>query len=200
MGQIANTKLSANFNLHDLLKSNSAARDAKLNNLQYNPPAKIVDSLTHLTLTTLQPIRSGLGVPVFVNSGYRSPELNGVVPGSSTTSQHCLGEAADIEINQMPVPEVVKYVKDQVKAITGKVLRANVSPNFILFAYVCLNMDKLDIDQVIHEYGDAGMPNWVHTSSSKDKNKRQILRASHAANGKPQYVALSLREALSLGT
>ncbi len=36
--------------------------------------------------------------PVLVNSGYRSPELNKHIPGSSNTSAHTLGWAADIKV------------------------------------------------------------------------------------------------------
>jgi zinc D-Ala-D-Ala carboxypeptidase len=47
----------------------------------------------------LQPVRDHFGKPVkTVNSGYRCPESNAAV-GGSKTSDHCKGQAADIEID-----------------------------------------------------------------------------------------------------
>lgn len=47
---------------------------------------------------------------VIVNSGYRSPSVNGAVPGSSSTSEHMLGLAADIEIPGIAIEEIAKWL------------------------------------------------------------------------------------------
>jgi hypothetical protein len=57
------------------------------------PPDSIIPALTR-TAQGLERIRTLLGAPIHVNSGYRSPEVNASV-GSKPTSQHCKGEAAD---------------------------------------------------------------------------------------------------------
>ena len=56
---------------------------------------EVRDSVKALVLEVLQPLRDALGEPMEVNSGYRCPELNRLVGGTST-SQHLKGEAADI--------------------------------------------------------------------------------------------------------
>lgn len=46
-----------------------------------------------------EPLRAYVGKPIKINSGYRSKALNKVVPGSSSTSQHCFGEAGDLDLH-----------------------------------------------------------------------------------------------------
>lgn len=53
------------------------------------------ESLEVLVLALLDPLREIWGAPIYVNSGYRSPELNKAVGGVSN-SQHMKGQAADI--------------------------------------------------------------------------------------------------------
>ena len=70
---------------------------------------------------------------------------------------------------------------------------------FYLFAFVCLHLDELDIDQVIHEKGDGpGNPAWIHISASTEKNKREIKAIGCYAKKGNQV--LSLEDALKLGT
>lgn len=54
-------------------------------------------NLTKLIELLLDPIRTKWGKPIKVNSGYRCSKLNRIVGGVST-SQHVLGEAADITV------------------------------------------------------------------------------------------------------
>ena len=53
------------------------------------------EALEVLTLALLDPLRELWGKPIYVNSGYRSPELNKTV-GGVANSQHMKGQAADI--------------------------------------------------------------------------------------------------------
>jgi zinc D-Ala-D-Ala carboxypeptidase len=92
------TRLSPNFTLGELLRSNVAERDLSLKSEQENPPQSVVDSLGYLANMVLQPVRDGLGYPVRINSGYRSHVVNKLV-GGSARSQHCVGEAADCELS-----------------------------------------------------------------------------------------------------
>jgi hypothetical protein len=63
---------------------------------------------------------------------------------------------------------------------TGRPLRPDLDQNGYLFAYVCLHRDELDVDQVIHEYGDAfGRPAWVHVAASRRQDRRQVLFIGH---------------------
>lgn len=54
------------------------------------------DAVKELTEKVLQPLRDKVGHPLHINSGYRCPDLNRQIIGSSPTSQHVKGEAADV--------------------------------------------------------------------------------------------------------
>ena len=86
-------KLSKNFTLSELTKSQTAVRK----NIKNEPSTAHVENLIHLAETVLQPVRDHFGKPVAISSGYRSPELCEAI-GSSSKSQHARGEAADFEI------------------------------------------------------------------------------------------------------
>ena len=86
-------KLSKNFTLSELTKSQTAVRK----NIKNEPSTAHVENLIHLAETVLQPIRDHFGKPVVISSGYRSTELCEAI-GASSKSQHARGEAADFEI------------------------------------------------------------------------------------------------------
>jgi hypothetical protein len=90
-------------------------------------------------------------VPILISSGYRSKELNTAI-GGSLTSQHCQGEAIDIDMDG-----------------AGTISNADV------FNYI---KDELNFDQLIWEFGDLKNPDWVHVSyESTGKQRKQILKA-----------------------
>ena len=194
--------LSKNFTLRELLRSNVAERDERLKQEQENPPPEIIDNLKYLVENALQPIRNRLGFPIRINSGYRSPLVNKLV-GGSATSQHCRGEAADCELSPrfLTEPEtggIRDEIRSKFREITGRSMRPDVNENFFLFAYVCMHLNELDVDQVIHEYGeDFGHPSWVHISASKRQDKRQILMVGTYTNRR--YIRPPLEEALLNG-
>jgi hypothetical protein len=191
-------KLSKNFNLEDFLYSEQAQRHPQIALLQKKPPQSVVDNLFHLA-ENMQKIYDFFTYPLTISSGYRCPELNKLV-GSSSTSQHVLGQAADISVPNLFLTDkgTVGFrnkLNDIVKQKTGSKIKANCNANFYLFAFCVVNLDFLDIDQLIYEYGNkAGQPAWVHVSSSKSKNKRQILKIDQAST-----VALNVKSALMLG-
>jgi hypothetical protein len=134
-----------------------------------------------------------------VTSGYRSPIVNKLVGGSGT-SQHVRGEAADCELSPSfltdPSTEVIRArIREDVQRKINKPVRVDADHNFYLFALAALNLDMLDVDQLIHEYGwGFGRPAWIHISASKRKDKRQILFVGSYTNNK--YIADSLGSAL----
>ena len=85
--------LSKNFTLSELTNS-STANYYKVSN---TPDRFALENLTKLCNEILQPIRDKWGDSIYVNSGYRSPKVNRLVGGSSS-SQHTKGEAADITV------------------------------------------------------------------------------------------------------
>jgi hypothetical protein len=121
--------------------------------------------------------------------------------GGSTTSQHPLGEAADLELSPSFVTDPAtearrKEIRAEVEARIGKPVRDDVDQNFYLFAVAAMNLDTLDVDQLIHEYGwSFGRPAWVHISASSRANRRQILFVGRYTNG--AYVSASVDEALA---
>ena len=89
-------KLSANFSLDEFLISQTAARHG----IDQEPTPPIIKNLERLCISCLQPLRDAVNRPIFVSSGYRSPDLNSLI-GGSTTSAHMQGNAADFRVSGM---------------------------------------------------------------------------------------------------
>ena len=83
-------QLTQHFTLAELTASTTAQR-LRLDN---TPPPELVPRLVR-TAEMLERIRSTLGVPVVVTSGYRNRAVNAAV-GGVTSSDHAQGHAADI--------------------------------------------------------------------------------------------------------
>ena len=98
-------KLSNNFSLNELIKSQTAERKG----IDNTPSAEHQENLKSLCTHVLQPVRDHFGQVVSVSSGYRSPELC-VAIGSKTTSQHAKGEAADFEIFGVSNKELADWI------------------------------------------------------------------------------------------
>jgi zinc D-Ala-D-Ala carboxypeptidase len=103
-------KLSANFQLSELVKSQTAERKGIPN----NPSPAHIDNLKSLCINVLQPIRSHFDAPVIISSGYRSAELC-IAIGSKPTSQHAEGKAADIEVVSVDNKELAQWIKDNLE-------------------------------------------------------------------------------------
>lgn len=76
------------FTFKELTKTNHSEIDN-------SATPEVLDNLTQLRDNILNPLRELYGKPIYINSGYRCPELNKKVGGSST-SDHLYGYAADI--------------------------------------------------------------------------------------------------------
>lgn len=142
--------LSKNFSLKELTTSQVAVR----NGLDNTPDQTVISNLQTLVETILQPLRDHYGRSVRVSSGYRSPELNSFV-GGSKTSDHCKGQAADIEIDGVANGDLAKYIADNFK-----------------------------FTQVILEFYTQGVPNsgWVHISYDANNLKCETLTATKINN------------------
>ena len=147
--------LTKNFSLNELTQSETALRKG-LNNV---PTQAIIDSLQTLAVNVLQPIRDHYGKGVKVSSGYRSPEVNAAV-GGSKVSDHCKGQAADIEIPGLPNMELATYIKYNLK-----------------------------FTQLILEFYTPGVVDsgWVHVSYNPDNLKCQVMTAV-MKDGKTVYL------------
>ena len=154
-------QLSEHLSLAEVISSPSAKRLG----LDNTPTAQHILNLKLLAEKIFEPIRQHFGKPLKVSSGYRSKALNEATPGSSATSQHCSGEALDL---------------DQDGAGTG-------ITNKMVFDYVRAN---LVFDQLIWEYGTDSNPDWIHVSyESTGKQRKQVLRCRRV-NGKPSYTPM----------
>ena len=98
-------KLSRNFSLQEMIKSDTAIRL----DIDNNPNADQVEKLKSLCENVLQPVRDHFG-RVKVTSGFRSPELCAAI-GSSVNSQHAQACAADFEVIGVDNAEVADWVK-----------------------------------------------------------------------------------------
>jgi hypothetical protein len=93
------TQLSEHFSLEEMTSSEVAIRKG----IDNTPSAEVVANLTELAMA-LEKVRSLLGVPMHINSAYRSPKANAAVGGSST-SAHMTGQAADFVAPQCGTPQ-----------------------------------------------------------------------------------------------
>lgn len=152
-------KISEHLDLSELTRSESAKR----NGINNNPTPEHIENFKLLAENVFEPIRLHFKTPIFISSGYRSKELNAFIKGSAS-SQHCKGQAIDIDMDGSKGGVTNKMVFDFIK-------------------------DKLDFDQLIWEFGTDANPDWVHVSYAKGANRKQKLKAVRN-NGKTSYINL----------
>ena len=147
--------LTKNFSLAEMVKSETALR----HDMDNTPGEAEIENLKRLAEKVLQPVRDHYGKGVKVNSGYRHPEVNAKV-GGSKTSDHCKGQAADIEIPGVANADLAEWITK-----------------------------NLDFTQVILEFYTPGIPDsgWVHVSYNPADLKKQVLTATKR-DGKTVYL------------
>lgn len=118
-------KISKNFTFAEFTKSDTAKR-LHINNAITS--WEVRDNIIALVEDVLQPLRDAWGGPLFINSGYRCPELNEAVDGVPT-SQHVKGQAADVGVTD-PLALAKLAIK---KNITFD--QMIVYPSFVHFSY-----------------------------------------------------------------
>ena len=101
-------KLSENFSLSELTKSQTAERKG----IDNTPSPTHQENLKSLCEMILQPVRDHFGRVVSISSGYRSPELCTAI-GSKITSQHAKGQAADFEIFGVSNKTLADYIDSE---------------------------------------------------------------------------------------
>jgi hypothetical protein len=150
-------KLSEHLDLSEVIRSESAKR----NGISNMPTEQHIANFKLLAEKIFEPIRNYFRCPIHISSGYRSIELNRAIKGS-LTSQHCTGEAIDIDMDGTP------------NGVTNK----------MIFNYI---KDNLEFDQLIWEFGTSENPDWVHVSyESTGKQRKQVLKATRI-NGSTHY-------------
>jgi hypothetical protein len=150
-------QLSKNLALSEVTRSETAKRKG-ISNM---PTPEHIENFKKLAEKVFQPIRDHFGKPIRISSGYRSKALNTAV-GGSLSSQHCTGEAIDIDMDGTDIT------------------------NAQIFHFV---KDNLNFDQLIAEFPVNGNPAWVHVSyESTGKQRKQILVAKKVG-GATKYIA-----------
>ena len=147
--------LTKNFTLSEMVKSDTALR----HDMDNTPGEAEIANLKRLCEQVLQPVRDHFKTGVKVNSGFRHPEVNAKV-GGSKTSDHCKGQAADIEIPGIPNADLAVWI-----------------------------MENLTYTQLILEFYTPGVPDsgWVHVSYDPANLKKENLTATKQG-GKTVYL------------
>jgi len=135
-------KLSKNFSLEEMEKSSTAIRLG----IKNKAGAGEIKNLGDICYEILEPVRAKFDKPVTITSGYRSPQLSEAI-GSKSTSQHCTGNAVDMEVLSVSNLEVALWIENH-----------------------------CDFDQLILEYytGEANS-GWIHVSYKDGSNRKQVL-------------------------
>lgn len=97
--------MSKNFSMNEMTFSQTAVR----NGINNTPSLEISKNIEKLC-ETLEKVRSLVGAPISVSSGYRSPELNKAVSGARD-SAHTKGLAADITTNSLTPKALALLIK-----------------------------------------------------------------------------------------
>ena len=157
--------LSRFFTLDELTRSETAQREGIPN----VPAEAEISNLEALCETILDPLRTAVGLPVKVNSGYRSPTLNRKI-GGVPDSQHVDGMAADIQAPGMSVLDLFKRIIEL----------------------------RLPFDQLIYEAVNE-RTKWVHVSHNPAGNRGEIMAAKFGPDGRATaYPQLTEAQALAM--
>ena len=144
---------------HISYKEGVYSRTATRLGIKNNPNAEQMENMVAIAEEVFEPLRAYVGGPIKINSFFRSPELNKAI-GGSTKSQHCHGQAIDLDdtFGRCTNAEMYEFIKKH-----------------------------LDFDQMIWEFGDKDNPDWVHVSYvSQEQNRNRCLQA-YKENGKTKY-------------
>ena len=163
--------ISPNFTLKELIYSADASRA----NISQQPTLLAVARMTVLVVKVLQPIRDHFGLPLKINSCYRSKAWNEHIGGSKNSSHCCNDEssAADIEI----VSESVSNLK------LAEYIRDNMDFDKLI-------LENYDPERLQEWDGQPEGPNsgWVHISyNALGKNRKEVLRMVKDKKGKAKY-------------
>ena len=135
-------KLTAHFDLSEFTRSESAKREG----LDNTPTAEHLENIKILCEKVLEPIRLRFG-SINISSGYRGKMLNHFI-GGAVNSDHCVGRAADIDMDDVGTGVTNKEIFEYIK-------------------------DNLEFDQVINEFNYS----WVHVGYRQGANRKQVLKA-----------------------
>ena len=148
-------KISNHITYAEAIHSNTAKR----RNIENIPSPVQIETMCLTADKIFEPLRKWVGGPIKVNSFFRSVELNTAI-GGSKTSQHCKGQAIDLDdvYGHKSNAEMYYWIKE-----------------------------NLNFDQLIWEFGTDRSPNWVHVSYINDEDNRNRCLKAYKENGKTKY-------------
>ena len=148
--------ISEHISYKEGVRSNTATRRG----IDNTPNAEQLENMELVAKEVFEPLRIYVNGPIKINSFFRCPELNKAIGGSSK-SQHCKGQAMDIDdtFGRMTNAEMYHFIKDH-----------------------------LDFDQLIWEFGDNENPNWVHVSYVTHRPNRKKLTIAKKEFGRTAYI------------
>ena len=148
-------RISKHISYVEATRSQTATR----RRIDNTPSFEQLSRMKTLAKKVFEPVREYVGKPIRVSSFFRSVKLNKRI-GGSASSQHCKGEAMDIQ-GMMGVTnaEIFHYIKD-----------------------------NLVFDQLIWEFGNSKEPAWVHVSyTTRRNNRKQVIVAYKNKFGRTKY-------------
>jgi len=161
---MAELNISKNISFKDGTHSHTAIRRRMKN----EPNEGQLEAMKTIANKVFEPLSENFDEPIRVNSFFRSIALNKTI-GGSRTSQHCNGEAMDIE------------------ATTD-------AANKNIYDYILKN---LDFDELIWEFGTDKNPDWIHVSyKSPTENRKRVLKS--VSEGKPVYQVVEAGKVLEV--
>ena len=151
-------KLTEHFTLSEFERSATAEKY----HIDNRVPSQYIPTLQQLCKEVLEPLRSFVGGPIVISSGYRCNQLN-IKVGGAYASQHTVGEAADI---QLPLTSYTAWDDNRRHTDLEEARR--------WFDWI---QDHCDFDQLILETSN-GKDFWIHVSCRKNrkKNRHQVIR------------------------
>ena len=150
--------ISKHISYKEGVHSNTATRKG----IDNTPNTEQLDNMELVAEEVFEPLRAYVGGPIKINSFFRCPKLNRAIGGSSK-SQHCEGQAIDIDdtFGRCTNAEMYHFIKEH-----------------------------LDFDQMIWEFGDDDNPDWVHVSYvSPEENRNRCLKA-YREDWKTKYMVI----------
>lgn len=145
--------LSPHFTLEELTRTGQTALQDK----NRQEAQAFIPSLTELA-ALLEVIRAHFGKPLKINSGFRGLAVNAGTPGSSKTSQHMKGEAADIEIPGVDDAEIHRWIVKESKLKFGQCILERPPGRSWVHVSICGTRDPKRCNEALTFDGDRYHP------------------------------------------
>ena len=150
--------ISEHISYKEGVYSNTATRRG----IDNTPNDEQLSNMELVAEEVFEPLRAYVDGPIKINSFFRCPELNKAIGGSSK-SQHCQGQAIDLDdtFGRATNAEMYYFIKD-----------------------------KLNFDQLIWEFGDDDNPDWIHVSYVSEEDNRNRCLKAYREGGKTKYAII----------